>query len=119
MAQMVKNLLAMRETQVRSQGWEDPPEKGMATHYSSILAWRISWTGVWWSTVHGIAKSWTRLSDQHFHFSPKIVSNKKVQITISNITLGSFISQLHQQIIQKENQETLALNDIKPDGQYI
>ena len=45
-AQMVKNLLAMRETQVRSLGWEDPPEKGMATHYSSILAWRISWTGV-------------------------------------------------------------------------
>ena len=33
----------MQETQVRSQGWEDPLEKGMATH-SSILAWRIPWT---------------------------------------------------------------------------
>ena len=37
---MVKNLLAMRETWVRSLDWEDPLEEGMATH-SSILAWRI------------------------------------------------------------------------------
>ena len=37
---MVKNLPAMQETWVRSLGWEDPPEKEMATH-SSILAWRI------------------------------------------------------------------------------
>ena len=43
MAQMVKNLPAMQETQVQSLGWEDPLEKGMAT-YSSILAWRIPWT---------------------------------------------------------------------------
>ena len=43
MAQMVKNLPAMQETQVQSLGWEDPLEKGMATH-SSILAWRIPWT---------------------------------------------------------------------------
>ena len=42
-AQMVKNLLAMQETQVRSLGQEDPLEKGMATH-SSILAWKIPWT---------------------------------------------------------------------------
>ena len=40
MAQTVKNLTAMQETQVQSLGWEDPLEKGMATH-SSILAWRI------------------------------------------------------------------------------
>ena len=37
---MVKNLPAMQETWVQSLGWEDPLEKGMATH-SSILAWRI------------------------------------------------------------------------------
>ena len=43
MAQTVKNLPAMRETQVRSLGWEDALEKGMATH-SSILAWRIPCT---------------------------------------------------------------------------
>ena len=42
-AQLVKNPAAMRETWVRSLGWEDPMEKGMATH-SSILAWRIPWT---------------------------------------------------------------------------
>jgi len=42
-AQLVKNLPAMRETWVQSLGWEDPLEKGKATH-SSILAWRILWT---------------------------------------------------------------------------
>ena len=40
---MVKSLPSMWETQVRSLGWEDPVEKGMATH-SSILAWRIPCT---------------------------------------------------------------------------
>ena len=39
-AQLVKNLPAMQETWVRSLGWDDPLEKGKATH-SSILAWRI------------------------------------------------------------------------------
>ena len=43
MAQTVKNLTARQETGVRSLGWEDLLEKGMATH-SSILAWRIPWT---------------------------------------------------------------------------
>ena len=43
MAQLVKNLPAKQETQVRSPGREDSPEKGMAPH-SSILAWRILWT---------------------------------------------------------------------------
>ena len=42
---MVKNLLAVQETQVRSLGWEDPLENETATH-SSILAWRTPWT-VW------------------------------------------------------------------------
>ena len=43
MAHTVKNLPAMQKTWVRSLGWEDPLEEGMATH-SSILAWRIPWT---------------------------------------------------------------------------
>ena len=43
LAQMVQNLPAMWETQIRSLGWVDPLEKEMATH-SSILAWRIPWT---------------------------------------------------------------------------
>ena len=51
--QLVKNPPAMRETWFPSLGWEDPLEKGKATHYSSILAWRIPWT-----IAHGVAKSW-------------------------------------------------------------
>ena len=43
MAQMVKNPQTMQMTRVRSLGWKDPLEKGMATH-CSILAWKISWT---------------------------------------------------------------------------
>ena len=42
-AETVKNLPAMREIRVQSLDWEDPLEKGIATH-SSILAWRIPWT---------------------------------------------------------------------------
>ena len=41
-AQTVKHLLTMRETWVRSLGWEEPLEKEMAT-YSSILAWKVPW----------------------------------------------------------------------------
>ena len=51
--QLVKNLPAMQETWVRSLGWEDPLEKGKATH-SSVLAWRIPWTCI----IHEVAKSW-------------------------------------------------------------
>ena len=54
---MVKNLPAMQETPVRSLGREDPLEKKMTPH-SSILAWRIPWTGEpGGATVHGVAES--------------------------------------------------------------
>ena len=43
MAQIVKNLPVIQETQVQSLGLEDPLEKGMATH-STVLDWRIPWT---------------------------------------------------------------------------
>ena len=60
---MVKNLLPMQETQVRSLGREDPLEKEMATH-SSILAWRIPWTEEpSRSQSMGSQKSQTQLSD--------------------------------------------------------
>ena len=60
---MLKNLPAIQETQIQSLGGEDPLEEGMATH-SSILAWRIPMDrGAWQSTVHGVAKSWTQLSN--------------------------------------------------------
>ena len=54
----------MRETWVRSLGWEDLLEKGMETH-SSILAWRIPMDrGAWWATVHVVPKSQTQLSNE-------------------------------------------------------
>ena len=67
-AQLVKNLPAMWETWVQSLGWEDPLEKGQATH-STILAWRVPWTeepgGL---QSKGLQRVGHRLSD--FHFTP-------------------------------------------------
>ena len=72
---VVKNLPAKQETWVRSLGGEDPLEKAMATH-SSILAWRIRWTrGGWQATVHGVAKSQTRLSN----WAPRGLKGKKAE----------------------------------------
>ena len=63
---MVKHLPIMWETRVRSLGWGDPLKKEMATH-SSTLAWKILWTEEpGRATVHGVAKSQTRLSDFTF-----------------------------------------------------
>ena len=58
MAQTVKKLPAMRETQVQSPGQEYPLEKGMATH-SSILAWSIPWT----EEPDGLQSLWLKESD--------------------------------------------------------
>ena len=53
----------LHETWLRSLGREDPLQKEIATH-SRILAWRISQDrGAWWAIAHGIARSWTWLSD--------------------------------------------------------
>ena len=63
-AQMVKNLPAVQETQVQSLGWEDPLEKGTATQklqYSGLE--NPMDKGAWRGTVHGVTKSQTRLSD--------------------------------------------------------
>ena len=63
MTQLIKGLPAMRETWVRSLAWEDPLEKGKATHFC-ILAWRIP------RTVESMGSQRVRhdLSDLHFHF---------------------------------------------------
>ena len=61
MAQLANNLPEMCETWIQSLGWEEPLEKGRATH-SSILAWRISWT------VQSMGSQRHQLSD--FHFTP-------------------------------------------------
>ena len=57
---MVKHLPTMWEIQILSLGWEDPLEKEMATH-SSTLAWRIPDRGAWWAAIYGVAQSRTRL----------------------------------------------------------
>ena len=62
-AQLVKNPPAVRETWVRSLGWDEPLEEGMATH-SSILAWRIPMDReAWRATIHWVAKSQTQMSN--------------------------------------------------------
>jgi len=70
---MVKNLPAMQKTWVQSLSWENPLEKGIATH-SSIFTWKSPWTedpgGV---IVHGVTKSWTR------------------QSTAQNIRIGNYV----------------------------
>ena len=71
----------MQETWVQSRDWEDPLEKEMATH-SSILVWRIPWT-----TVHGVAKSRTRLSDFHFEGFPDSSVGKESTCNEGNLGL--------------------------------
>ena len=64
---------------VQSLGREDPLEKEMASH-SSILAWRIPMDrGAWQATVHGVAKSWTRLKrlSMHTHMLSLVISVAK------------------------------------------
>ena len=65
MVRSIRNPSAVQEIQVRALGREDPLEKGMATH-SSILAWETPWTEEpGRATVHGVAKSRTRLTAKH------------------------------------------------------
>ena len=68
---MVKNLLVMQETRVRSLGWEHPLENGMAIH-SSILAWRIPWTeksgGLQFMGSQRVRHNWaTEQQQQYIH----------------------------------------------------
>ena len=58
-AQLVKNLPAMRETWVRSLGWEDPLEKRMACPLQHSCLENPMDRGAWLATVHGVEKSWT------------------------------------------------------------
>ena len=63
MAQTVKNLPAVQEIWVQSLGWEDPLEKQVATHSSYSCLENSMDRGAWWATVHGVTKSWPRLSE--------------------------------------------------------
>ena len=71
MPQLIKNQPAMRETRVQSLGWEDPLEKGKATH-SSILTWRIPRT-----TVHGVTESDTT---ERFSIKQEVLSHGYISL---------------------------------------
>ena len=62
MAHMVKSLSAMRETQVQSLGWEDPPGEGNGNLLQYSCLENPVTGGAWWATVHRVTKSQTRLS---------------------------------------------------------
>ena len=84
-AQTVKRLPTMQETRVRSLGREDPLEKEMATH-SSTLAWKIPWMEEPGRLLHGVPKSWTRLRDFTFTFQ-EIVKDREVwHATVHGVT---------------------------------
>ena len=78
-AQLVKRPPAMRETWVRSLGWEDPLEKGKATH-SSVEDFMDC-------IVRGVAKSWTRQSDFHFYFYMGYYSTIKKKEILPFVTM--------------------------------
>ena len=85
MAQMVKRLPTMRETWVRSLGWEDPLEKEMATH-SSSLAWKIPWTEKCGRYSPWGCKESDTTEPLHLHFTHNYNCNLNF---IRNITLIS------------------------------
>ena len=58
---------AVQETQVWSLGWEDPPEKGMATPSSISCLENPMDRGAWWATIYGVTKSWIWLNDLHIY----------------------------------------------------
>ena len=63
---MVKRLSTMQETRVQSLGWEDSPGEGNGNPLQSYCLENPMDRGAWKATVHGVAKSWTRLSDFTF-----------------------------------------------------
>ena len=87
--QKVKDLPAMWETWVRSLGWEDPLEEGMATH-SSILAWRIPMDrGTWWATVYGVG---CKVLDTAERLSVKQPQNRFIPIDLVRTVITSCVS---------------------------
>ena len=112
-AQLVKNLPAIQETQVRPQGWEDTLEEGMATH-SSILAWRIPWMeepgGKWsmgsqtdtnehthrhiYKTISSSVSRYLKQYNCLFHFEKKSKENK-----VSILFCVKMINYIHKKLL--------------------
>ena len=100
-AQVVKNLAAMQETPVRFLGWEDPLEKGMATHFS-ILAWEIPWTEGGLQSLG--SQSQTRQSDFH---SLIILFKNILQKSEISVASTLFRQQMVKQACQSNSMERL------------
>ena len=113
--QMVKNLTAMWETWVQSLDWEDPLEKGTATH-SSMLAWRTPRTEEPARIQSmGVARSRTRLSNFYFHLLPNN-NNKHI---LSTYWQTSRHNQRHfTQTILSDLQNSLKKNHYSPSHFY-
>ena len=67
----------MREIRVLSQGWEDPLGEGYGNPLQDSCLENSTDKGAWQATVHGVAKSWTQLSNQHTFWVEKIGLRKK------------------------------------------
>ena len=100
---MVKRLPAVRETQVRFLGREDPLEKGKATH-SSILAW--------------VAKSQTRLSDFHFTNLENEMNGEEIRLEESQHT-GVIIASKKKNFFFKLNRSCFGPQHMKQIRQYV
>ena len=88
MAQRLKPLSAMQETWVRYLRWEDSPGEGNGNPLQYSCLENPMDGGAWWATVHGVAKSCTRLSDFTFTFFPKC-PEINLKICIQTIVLLS------------------------------
>ena len=103
MAQTVKRLSTMWETQVRSLGREDPLEKEMVVH-SSTIAWKIPWT-----EEPGVAKSRTRLSD-FTHFTRLVVAF----LPMSKCLLISWLQSPSAVILEPRRIKSLTVSIVSP-----
>ena len=94
-AQLVKNLPAIRETWVRFLGWEDPLEKGKATH-SSILAWRIPWI-VQSTGLKRVRHDWVTFTSSSVENSMEfpLKTNNRATIWSCNPTAGHISGEKH------------------------
>ena len=106
-AQLVKNLPAIRETWVQPLGWKDPLEAGLATH-SSILAWRIPMDRVaWQATVHGSQRAGHDWATKH-----STAHRKWSYWKTSNRTLSVREADSHSFILLKSTEEIKPILDI-------
>ena len=98
-AQLVKSPPIMQETLVQFLGWEVPQEKREPTN-SSILSWRIPMDrGAWWTMVHGVSESWTRLTTERLIWFELLSTARQAHITkwdqFENATCCVILNMLH------------------------